>query len=157
MCQFKKIRIDIDKYEYIIPLVINIDNLAEINADFSQRNRDTIFVSFDDLMIITDVIQKRKWLLVDLFNQILIADKTNIPSDDIIDIFAFYCAQKDISALFSKETNTIIYKLGNDYFQDYFAFKEEKNPIKLFKNNIATYQSSESKTYKEIISLYHET
>lgn len=153
----KKIRIDINKYEYIIPLVINIDNLAEVNADFSQRDRDTLFISFDDLMIIMDIIEKRKWLLVDLFNQILIADKTNMPSDDIIDIFAFYCVNKDISALFSKEASTIIYKLGNDYFQDYFSYKKDKNPIKLFKNNIATYQPSENKTYKEIISEYHVT
>ena len=153
----KKIRINIDKYSYIIPLVINIDNLAEINVDFAKRNCETIFISFDDLMILFDIIQKRKWLIVDLFNQLLIGDKTNMIADDIIDIFAFYCCFKNISILFSKETHTIIYKLGNDYFQNYFFYKEEKNPISQFKSNIACYQPIENETYKEIISKYHRT
>ena len=150
------VSVDVDKFLIIIPLVINIDNLAELNADFEKRNNDTVYISFDDLLIIKEVIKDRKWLLVDFFNQILGIRNKNVSSDDIIDMFAFYCQCKNLSILFDEKTNVIIYKLGNNYFQDYFSYKTNLNPICLFANDIATFKAIEGSNFKATIDGYHK-
>lgn len=153
----KKIKISIDKYKYIIQIVLNIDNLAEINADFNQRKENTIYVSFDDLLIIADVVGKKRWLLVDFFYQLVNCKRYNAVVDDIIDMFAFYCQCKNLSILFEEKLNVIVYKLGNDYFQDYFSYKNDINPIELFDNDINSFQVDEKMMYENIIEKYHST
>lgn len=150
------IDIDIHKFNYIIPTVINIDNLAELNADFEKRNKDTIYISFDDLLIIKEVIKSRKWLLIDFFDQLLIDYKIDVMPDDIIDIFAFYCKCKNVGILFDKKMNVVIYKLGNDFFQEYFSYKNNINPINLFNNDIASFKPSDEATFNSIITEYHK-
>ena len=150
------VSVNFDEFSIIIPLVINIDNLAELNADFENRNNDTVYISFDDLLIINEVIKNRKWLLVDFFNQILEIKNKDVASDDIIDMFAFYCQYKNLSILFDDKTNVIIYKLGNDYFQDYFSYKTNLNPICLFDNDVATFEAIGETNFKSTIDKYHK-
>ena len=100
------VNVKIDNYSIIIPLVINIDNLAELNADF--------------------------------------------------DMFAFYCQCKNLGILFDEKTNVIIYKLGNDYFQDYFAYRTNIKPIKSFDNDVATFKPIKEFQYRVLIDKYHK-
>lgn len=153
----KKIKVSIDKYKYIIPIVLNIDNLAEINADFDQRKENTIYVSFDDLLIIADVVRNKRWLLIDFFYQLVNCKREDAVVDDIIDMFAFYCQCKNLSILFEEKLNVIVYKLGNDYFQDYFSYNNDINPIELFDNDINSFQVDEKMMYENIIEKYHST
>lgn len=150
------VNVKIDNYSIIIPLVINIDNLAELNADFENRTNETIYISFDDLLIINEVIKDRRWLLVDFFSQILGITKKDASSDDIIDMFAFYCQCKNLGILFDEKTNVIIYKLGNDYFQDYFAYRTNIKPIKSFDNDVATFKPIKEFQYRVLIDEYHK-
>lgn len=153
----KKIKIIKDKYKYIIPVVLNIDNLAELNADFVERKEKTVYVSFDDLLIIADVIGQKKWLLVDFFNQLENCKRRDALVDDIIDIFAFYCQCKNLSILFEEKLNVIVYQLGNDYFQEYFSYLSDINPIISFDNDITSFKVDEEMTYENIIKKYHSS
>ena len=81
----------------------------------------------------------------------------NAVVDDIIDMFAFYCQCKNLSILFEEKLNVIVYKLGNDYFQDYFSYKNDINPIELFDNDINSFQVDEKMMYENIIEKYHST
>lgn len=152
----KKITFNKDKFNYIIPLVINIENFAELNADFVEREKGTIYLSFDDLYIIADVIKNKKWLLVDFLTQML-TNNEEAPVDDVIDMFAFYCQCKNLTILFSDNTVVFVYKLGNDYFQSYFSYQTKTNPILTFDNDIYTYRPNENMNYKEIVEGYHKT
>lgn len=151
------ISIDKSKYNFIIPLVINLANLAEINTDYFVRNKKTLFISYDDLKIISSVLQGRKALFVDFCSQFLSTINPKSMSDDIIDTFAFYCQKKNLSLLQQENCNVVIYQLGNDYFQDYFSYSSEINPINLFDNDINTFNYDEFSNYKEAILNYHKT
>lgn len=153
----KTIDIDKSKYNFIIPLVINLANLAELNTDYFVRNKKTLFISYDDLKIISSVLQYRKTLFVDFCFQFLSTINPESMSDDIIDVFAFYCQKKNLSLLQKENCNVIIYQIGNDYFQDYFSYNSEINPINLFDNDISTFNDAEFLNYKEAILNYHKT
>lgn len=143
-----------EKYNYIIPLVINVTNLAELNTDYISRNLATLFLSFDDLKILSDVIEKRKWLFVDFCSQFLEVVAKNPLLDDVVDIFAFYCHFKNLSLLIQKRP-LIINQLGNDYFQFYFSYQTDKNPIFEFRNDISVFDGNNYSTYKECLCGYH--
>ncbi len=149
-------RVDIADFHYIIPLVINIDNMAELNADYDSRNKNCAYISYDDLSIVSNVINKRKWLLVDFLHQLISNAKADAGADDIIDMFAFYCQCKNLSLLFQDETNVVVNELGNDYFEAYFSFKTERNPIESFDSDIARFETLETESFLECITRYHE-
>lgn len=145
------------KYNYIIPIVINLANLAELNSDYSKRDIETLFISYDDLKIISDIIQKRKWLFIDFVLQFLDIAKHNSMIDDIIDAFAFYCCHKNLSILRQDKMAVCIYQLGNGFFQKYFTYYHDINPISIFENDIKVFDGNLYTTYKEMISAYHKT
>lgn len=151
------IKLSFNKYNYIIPLVINLENLAELNADFINRDKNTVYISFDDLKIISDVIENRKFLLIDFFDQLFRNNKITASVDDVIDLFAFYCQCKNLGIVFTNEIELLILKLGNDYFQSYFSYKDNIKPLNLFDNDISTFISEKTFTYKDTIEKYHRT
>ena len=142
-------------YNYIIPIVLNIANLAEINADYSNRDKSMLFFLYDDLQIMADVVEDKKHLFIDFCNQLLKNAKKETLVDDCIDMFAFYCQCKNLSILFNENTNVIIYQLGNDYFQKYFSYATNKNPIFKFDNDISSFNHHYS-SFKEMIDNYHK-
>lgn len=143
------------KYNYIIPIVLNIANLAEVNVDYSNRDKSMLFFSYDDLQIIADIIEDKKYLFIDFCNQLLDNAKEEAFVDDCIDMFAFYCQCKNLSILFNENTNVIIYQLGNDYFQKYFSYVTNKNPIFEFDNDISSF-NYQCSNFKEKIENYHK-
>ena len=143
------------KYNYIIPIVLNIANLAEVNVDYSNRDKSMLFFSYDDLQIMADIIEDKKYLFIDFCNQLLENAKKETFVDDCIDMFAFYCQCKNLSMLFNENTNVIIYQLGNDYFQNYFSYATDKNPIFEFDNDISSFNHHCS-SFKEMIENYHK-
>lgn len=143
-------------YAIIIPLVINLDNFAELNADYDSRDSNCVYISYDDLTIIHDVIGHRKWLLVDFLYQLKELARPGAAADDIIDMFAFYGQCKNLSLLFEEKTNVIIDGLGNDYFNVYFSFATNVNPIGSFENDIATFSMCDNETYVDTIERYHQ-
>lgn len=149
-------RLGIADYHYVIPLVINLDNLAELNADYASRQTGCVYTSYDDLTIIRDVINRRKWLLVDFMSQILAYSNRDSAADDIIDMFAFYCQCKNMEILYQENLNVVINELGNDYFEPYFSFSTERNPIFSFDTDIASFSMLPSETYHKCITRYHQ-
>lgn len=143
-------------FKFVIPLVINLDNLAELNADYNSRNQHCAYVSYDDLTIIQLTIEKRKWLLVDFFDQLISDAKSDAAADDIIDMFAFYCQCKNLSILYQDKLRVMITELGNDYFRPYFSFSSETNPIKGFGTDVGTFEMIPNESFQQCITRYHE-
>ena len=152
-----KVKICRGNYEFIIPVVINLENLAELNSDFERREKNAIYISFDDLWIIREIIDTRKWLIIDFFAQILENENEKALADDVIDMFPFYCQYKNMSILFSKKYNILIHNLGNDFFQEYFSYKTDLNPISYFGNDISRFKYTNEDSYKKIIEKYHQS
>ena len=151
------VRLNAKDFKYIIPLVINLDNLAEINADYDSRHHNCAYVSYDDLTIIQNTIGKRKWLLVDFLQQLITNANANTMADDIVDMFAFYCQYKNLGILYQDEINICINELGNDYYRDYFSFSHENNPINTFDTDVATFRMHTTESFAQCINRYHES
>ena len=58
--------------------------------------------------------------------------------------------------LYQENLNVVINELGNDYFEPYFSFSTERNPIFSFDTDIASFSMLPSETYHKCITRYHQ-
>jgi len=144
-----------ENYNYVIPLVFNLENLGELNFDYKNRNNNLCYFSLDDITTIVEIIKKRSYLFVDFISQLSDKDKFEKEvTDDLMNVFVYYLVHIDLDDLYTGNVNLKYY--ANKYLEKHFNTINNNEVIDSISPNLSKNIFSESCTYKCLIQQIHK-